>query len=153
MSYLLSIVRSSSLNDMISLYCNILYLPRIISHYFLWLMFIPFTLKPVFLHTSQYIFLPTQPCLLLYSFCANIEHSHNMCLTVSSTLPHNLHLRSAWVLSIFAFITFVLMACSCAAIINDSVSLFILPSLSHSHYSFPATYSIWLKNTYLSSLE
>ena len=32
--------------------------------------------KPIFLHTSQCIFLPAQSYLLLYSLCANIGHSH-----------------------------------------------------------------------------
>ena len=142
-------IRPSCLNEMISLYCKIPYLPRIIFHYFLWLVFIPFlfTSKPVFLNTSQCIFLSTQPCLLLYSLCAKIGHSHTMCLTVSSTLPHNQHISSALVLSGFAFIAFVLMACFCAAIISDSVFLFILLSLSHSHFSSPGTSSIWLKNS------
>ena len=67
----------------------------------LWLMFILFfnCIKTSF-STYFPIFLPTQPCLLLCSICANIGHSHTMRLTVSSTLPHNLHLFSTWVLSI-----------------------------------------------------
>ena len=79
------------------------------------------------------IFLPTQSYLLLYSLCANIRHSHSV------SLPRPLYhtictLLLAWVLSIFAVIAFVLMAWSCAAIVSDSISLFILSSLSHSCY-------------------
>ena len=111
-------------------------------------MFIPFIyIKTILLNTSRCIFLSTQSCLLLCSLCANIGHSRNMCLTLSSTLSDNQHLISAWALSGFVFIAFVLKVCSCAAIISDSVSLFIFLSLSHSHFSPPATSSIWLKNS------
>ena len=44
-----------------------------------------------------------------------------------------------------------LMACYCAAIISDSVYLFILASLSHSNFSSPATSSIWFKNSHVTS--
>ena len=36
--------------------------------------------------------LPTQLCLVLYSFCANLLHSLVMWLMVSSLSPHRLHL-------------------------------------------------------------
>ena len=42
-----------------------------------------------FLHNSQWITLPTQSCLVLYSFCANLLHSF-MWLIVSSQSPQNL---------------------------------------------------------------
>ena len=45
-----------------------------------------------FLHISQGIALPTQSCLTLYSFCANLQHSLIMWLIVSSLSPHSLHL-------------------------------------------------------------
>ena len=45
-----------------------------------------------FLHISQWITLPTQPCLVLYSFCANLLHSLIMWLIVSSMSQHSLHL-------------------------------------------------------------
>ena len=43
-----------------------------------------------FLHISQWIALPTQSCLTLYFFCANLLHSL-MWLIVSSLSPHSLH--------------------------------------------------------------
>ena len=43
------------------------------------------------LHISQWIPLPTQSCLALYSFCANMLHSLIMWLIVSSLSPHSLH--------------------------------------------------------------
>ena len=43
-----------------------------------------------FLHISQWITLPTQSCLALYSFCANLLHSLIMSLVVSSLSPHSL---------------------------------------------------------------
>ena len=83
-----------------------------------------------FLHISQWITLPTQSCLALYSFCANLLHSLIMWLIVSSLSPHSLHLLFCCVLSILALIWFVLMALSCAAIRRDSVSLLRFPFLN-----------------------
>ena len=51
-----------------------------------------------FLYISLWITLLTQSCLVLYSFCANLQHSLNMWLMVSSLSPHSLHL-------LFFFIT------------------------------------------------
>ena len=45
-----------------------------------------------FLHISQWITLPTQSYLVLYSFCANLLHSLIMWLMISSPSPHSLHL-------------------------------------------------------------
>ena len=83
-----------------------------------------------FLHISQWITLPTQSCLALYSFCANLLHSLIMWLIVSSLSPHSLHLLFCCILSILALIWLVLMALSCAAIRRDSVSLLKFPFLS-----------------------
>ena len=76
-----------------------------------------------FLHICQWITLPTQSCLFLYSFCANLLHSLIIWLMVSSLSPHSLHLLFCCVLSILALIWLVLMALFCAAIRRDSVSL------------------------------
>ena len=84
-----------------------------------------------FLHISQWITLPTQSCLALYSLCANSLHSLMIWLMVSSLSPHSLHLLFCWVLSILALIWLVLMALSYAAIRRDSVSLLKFPFLSH----------------------
>ena len=67
--------------------------------------------------------MPTQPCLVLYSFCANLLHSLIIWLMVSSLSPHNLHLLFSCILSILILIWLVLMALFCAAIRRDSVSL------------------------------
>ena len=83
-----------------------------------------------FLHISQWITLPTQSCLALYSFCANLLHSLIMWLIVSSLSPHRLHLLFCCVLSILTLIWLVLMALSCAAIRRDSVSLLRFPFLN-----------------------
>ena len=83
-----------------------------------------------FLHISQWITLPTQSCLALYSFCANLLHSLIMWLIVSSLSAHSLHLQFCCVSSILALIWLVLMALSCAAIRRDSVSLLRFPFLS-----------------------
>ena len=84
-----------------------------------------------FLHISQWITLPTQSCLPLYSRCANLLLSLIIWLMVSSLSPHSLHLLFCCVLSTLALIWFVLMALSCAAIRRDSVFLLKFPFLSH----------------------
>ena len=63
-----------------------------------------------FLHISQWITLPTQLCLVLYSFCANLLHSLIMRLIVSSLSLHSLHLLFCRILSILALIWLVLTA-------------------------------------------
>ena len=62
-----------------------------------------------FLQISQWITLPTQLCLALYSFCVNLLHSLIMWLIVSSLSPHSLHLLFCCVLSILALIWLVLL--------------------------------------------
>ena len=84
-----------------------------------------------FLHVSQWITLPTQSCLVLYSFCANLRHSLIMWLIVSSLLPHSLHLLFCCVLSILALIWLVLAVLYCADIRKNSVSLLKFPFLRH----------------------
>ena len=76
-----------------------------------------------FLRISPWITFTTQSCLVLYSFCANLQYSLMMWLIVSFLSPHNLHLLFCFVLSILALIRLVLMALFCAAIRRDSVSL------------------------------
>ena len=46
-----------------------------------------------FLHISQWITLPTQSFLALYSLCVNLLHSLIIWLMVSSLSPHSLHLH------------------------------------------------------------
>ena len=116
-----------------------------IYHLFAWSSF-------NFLHNSQWITLPTQLYLVLYSFCANLLHLLNMWLIVLSLSPHNLHMLFCCILSILAFIWLVLMALFWAAIRGDSVSLLRFPFLSHIHvflllktsidlFSFPFLFS------------
>ena len=75
--------------------------------------------------------LPTQSCQVLYSFCANLQHSLIMWLMVSSLSLHCLHLLFCCVLSIVTLIWLILMALFCAAIRRDSVSLLKFPFLNH----------------------
>ena len=84
-----------------------------------------------FLHNSQWITLPTQSCLVLYSFWVNMLHSLIMWLIVLSLSPHNLDLLFCCVLSILALIWSVLIALFCAAVRRDSVSLLMFPFLNH----------------------
>ena len=74
---------------------------------------------------------PTQSCLVLYYFSANLLHSLIMWLIVSSLSPHNLHLLFSCVLSIISFIWLVLMALFCAVIRRDSIFLLRFPFLCH----------------------
>ena len=87
-----------------------------------------------FLHISQWITLPTQSCLALYSFCSNLLHSLIVWLIVSSLSLHNLHLLFCCVLSILALIWLVFMALLCAAIRRDFVSLLKFPFLAMSTF-------------------
>ena len=57
-----------------------------------------------FLPISQWITLPIQSCLVLYSFCANFQHSFIMWLMISSLSPHSLHLLFCCVLSILTLL-------------------------------------------------
>ena len=84
-----------------------------------------------FSNISQWITLPLQSCLVLYSFCANLLHSLIMWLMVSYRSPHNLHLLFCCVLFILALIWLVLIALFCDAIRRDSLSLSKFPFLSH----------------------
>ena len=62
-----------------------------------------------FLHISQWITLPTQSCLALYFFWANLLHSLIMWLIASSLSPHSVHLLFCCVLSILALILLLLL--------------------------------------------
>ena len=84
-----------------------------------------------FLHNSQWITLPTQLCVVLYTYWANLQHSLIMWLIVLSLSSHNQHLLFCWVLYCLALISLVLIALFCAAIWRDSVSLLKFPFLSH----------------------
>ena len=84
-----------------------------------------------FLHISQWITLPTQSCLVLYSFCANLLLSLIIWLIVSSQSQHSLYLLFCCILSILALIWLVLKVLLCCAIRRDSVSLLKFPFLSH----------------------
>ena len=67
-------------------------------HLFIWSNF-------NFLHNSQWITLPTQSCLVLYSFCANLLHSLIMWLMVSFLSPHDLCLLFCFVYSWFDMVS------------------------------------------------
>ena len=83
-----------------------------------------------FLHISHYITLPTQSCLVLNSFCANLLHLVIMWLMVSSLSLHRLHLLFCWVLSILALIWLVLTVLF-FLLRRDSLSLLKFPFHSH----------------------
>ena len=116
-------------------------------------MFIPFfiyiktnfsTYFPMYLSVH-----PVMPPFILL-FCQHRAFTHYVshCLiwfTTQSTL------LSSCVLSIFAIITFVKTICSCVVTIIDSVSLFILTSLSHSHFSSPTSSSIGYRTAHVTS--
>ena len=84
-----------------------------IYHLFIWS-------NGYFLHNSQWTTLPTQSCLILYSFCDNLLYSLITWLMVSSLSWHNLHLLFCCILSTFALIWLVL-----------------IPFLSLGSFSFP----------------
>ena len=75
-----------------------------IYHLFVWLNLNSFNI-------SQWITLLTQSCRVLYSFYANLLHSHIMWSMVSSLSQHNRHLLFCCVLSSLALIWLVLWRC------------------------------------------
>ena len=94
-----------------------------------------------FLHNSLCITSPTQSCLVLYSFCANLLDSLIKWLVVSSLPPHSLHLLFCCVLSILALIWLGLMALFCAAIRRDSIIIIIIIIIPLR--VFPTNVSLW----------
>ena len=76
---------------------------------------------------SQWICLPIQSCLLLYSFWASLGHSLTIWLIASSALLHILQLVCSCHLSMSPLIRLVWMACSWATHANPSVSRFRIP--------------------------
>ena len=88
-----------------------------------------------FLQNSLRITLPTRLCLVLYSFCDNLQYSLIMWLIVSSLSPDNKLLLFCCVLSICALIWLVFMSLFCAAIRRDSLSLLRFPFLAMSTFS------------------
>ena len=68
-----------------------------IYHFFVYSIF-------SFLHNCQWITLPIQSCLILYSFCGNCLHSLIMWLMVSSLLTYNVHLMFCCIYSCFEII-------------------------------------------------
>ena len=95
-----------------------------IYHLFVWL-------NSNFLHNSQWITLPTQSRLVLYSFYANSQHSLIMRMTVSSLSPHYQHMLFCCILSILALTLIVLMALFYVAIRRD----YVFPVLAMSKFS------------------
>ena len=81
-----------------------------------------------FFYIPQWITLPTQLCLVLYSFCANLLI---VWLMVSSLSPHSQRSLFCCVLRILALIWLVLTALFSAAIGRDSVSLLRFSFLGH----------------------
>ena len=77
-----------------------------------------------FLRRSQWTFFATLSCRILYSFWANLSHPLTKCCTLSPFFPQNLQRWLSLVLSIWSFIWFVLMAYSCEAHNNASISIF-----------------------------
>ena len=57
-----------------------------------------------FLPNSQWIILPIQSCLVLYSLCANLLRTLIMWFIISSLIPHNLHLLFIISLKFLVFI-------------------------------------------------
>ena len=95
---------------------------------------------------SQWICLPIQSCLLLYSFWASLGHSCTMGLIVSSALLSTLHIVCSCELSIFPLIRLVWMACSWAAHIKLSVSRLRVPFHNHCHLSWFHTSLVYHTN-------
>ena len=77
-------------------------------------------------HNYQFMTHPATSCLFLYSVCASLGQLHKICCTVSSWLPHILHLDDTFWFSILVFMQFVLSAWSCAAKIIITIIIIII---------------------------
>ena len=104
-----------------------------------------------FLHISQWITLPTQSCLVLYYFCANLLHSLIVWLIVSSLSPHNLHLLFCCVVSILTLIWLVLMTLSCAAIRSIIIIICSLLRVFHTSACWWFFTGVWVTTCLLKS--
>ena len=102
--------------------------------------------SPCFLHNSQWTIQATLSYLLLYCFCPSLGKSLTRCKTVSSFVPHNLHLGEIGCLSIFALIELVLSACSWASNNMPSVSFFKTPFVIHFPQNVCAMFLVFYKN-------
>ena len=69
-----------------------------IYHLFVWI-------NLNFLHISQWIALPTQPCLVLYSFCANLLHSLIFVIIIIIIHFRVFHTSVSWWFSIGVWVT------------------------------------------------
>ena len=105
---MMKIIRSGRLAEIWCFVCvlksqRILWLSFFLTNYELCVyhLFVWSNLK--FLHNSQWITLPTESWLVLYSFCDNLLHSL-IWLIISPLSPHNLHILFRCVLSILALI-------------------------------------------------
>ena len=87
-----------------------------------------------FLHNSHWITIPTQACLVLCSFWANLLHSIIMWWIISSQSLQNLYFLFYCVISILALIWLVLIALFYASIKRDSTSLLRVPFLNHVYF-------------------
>ena len=101
-----------------------------------------------FLLISQWITLPIQSCLVLYSLCANLLLSLITWLMISSLSPLNLHLLFCCVLSILALIWLVLMAFFCAYYYYYYYSLIRAFHISNSRWFFT---EVWVTASLLKS--
>ena len=135
LSFLLSNIRSGLLAEIRWSICmskshrSLCHSPKTDARWCIYHLFVWSNLN--FLHSSEWITLPTQSFLVLYSFCANLLHSLMMWWLVSSLSPHGLHLLFCLFLSILALIWLILMALFCAAIRRNSVFLLSFPFLNH----------------------
>lgn len=95
---------------------------------------------------SQCTFLLTRLYLRLYSFHVSLVHLFKQQLMLSSLFLQIPYLMADWVVPIFAFIRFVLMACSRATIISVWLSRFRFPSFSQYNFSWHLTFSVCYVN-------
>ena len=86
-----------------------------------------------FLHNSQWNTLPTQLCVVLYFFCANLLHSFIIWLIVSSPIPHKPRFAVLLCLIYSRFDMTSLYGVFCSTIRRNSGPLLRFPFLSHVH--------------------
>ena len=85
------------------------------------------------LHITQWITLPSQSRVVLYSFCANLLHSLIMWLIVSPLSPHSRYSVFCCVLPNFALIWLILLTLFYTDFRRKCVSFLKFPFLYHVH--------------------
>ena len=97
------------------------------------------------LHISEWIILPTQSCVVLHSFFANLLHSLSMWLMVSTLSLHSLHLLLPLLLLLLLKNNIIKRKCehetyiNCYFMLRRSQRLFLITNADEAHTTFKSS--------------